>query len=223
MLRLIKVPLVRRFFSSLKASRPEIASQWPRQTRLKTPGCSTANEAVHDELSPDQSRRPWHIGQVSFSRRPCKQNTKYFVNNWKLSLFTSKAATATRKFLETSTFRHKFKTPALTFMKLVVGAERAKQIFWVFFFGFFWQFLDILEFFGISNSILESKSRPNLCGMWLERSRRAYTKYTAFQWVWWFRSNRFFSIDFPIYVYGDNGFNCNSASEFSVNYTKIDG
>jgi hypothetical protein len=30
-------------------------------------------------------------------------------------------------------------------------------------------------------------------------------------------------MDFPIYVYGDNGFNCNIASEFSVNYTKING
>jgi hypothetical protein len=30
-------------------------------------------------------------------------------------------------------------------------------------------------------------------------------------------------MDFPIYVYGDNSFNCNIGSEFSVNYTKIDG
>jgi hypothetical protein len=30
-------------------------------------------------------------------------------------------------------------------------------------------------------------------------------------------------MDFPIYVHDDNGFNCNIASEFSVNYTKING
>jgi hypothetical protein len=29
-------------------------------------------------------------------------------------------------------------------------------------------------------------------------------------------------MDFPIYVHDDNGFNCNIASEFSVNYTKND-
>jgi hypothetical protein len=32
-----------------------------------------------------------------------------------------------------------------------------------------------------------------------------------------------FSIDFAIYVAGDNGFNYNIASEFSVKYVKIDG
>jgi hypothetical protein len=29
-------------------------------------------------------------------------------------------------------------------------------------------------------------------------------------------------MDFPIYAHDDNGFNCNIASEFSVNYTKND-
>jgi hypothetical protein len=29
-------------------------------------------------------------------------------------------------------------------------------------------------------------------------------------------------MDFSIYVHDDNGFNCNIASEFSVNYTKND-